>query len=261
MINKSLLVRVFGHTATLFHHDTMVIDRWLWLKKKLPITKDKETLIDIGCGSGAFTIGSAKRGYKSLGLSWDERNQNVAEERSVICNAHNTKYETYDVRKLEDRSDLHEKFNIAICVEVIEHIIDDQKLFREIVKCIKPGGRLLLTAPYYDGSPFVNDDIGPFDQEEEDGNHVRKGYTKGMLLELCNDSNLILEEVSYCSGFFSQIITGFLRFLEVNINPMLAWVIVLPLRIIPLIFDKPISKIFNWSGYSICMEAYKPKQQ
>jgi hypothetical protein len=82
-----------------------------------------------------------------------------------------------------------------------------------------------------------------------------------MLLELCNDSNLILEEVSYCSGFFSQKITGFLRFLEDNIDPMLAWLIVLPLRIIPLIFDKPISKIFNWPGYSICMEAYKPKQQ
>ncbi len=261
MIDKSLLVRVFGHTATLFHHDTLVIDRWLWLKKKLPITKDKETLIDIGCGTGSFTIGSAKRGYKSLGLSWDERNQNVAEERSVICNAHNAKYETYDIRKLEDRSDLHEKSNIAICSEVIEHIIDDQKLFREIVKCIKPGGRLLLTAPYYDGNPIVNDNIGPFDKVEEDGSHVRKGYTKGMLLELCNDSNLILEEVSYCSGFFSQKITGFLRFLEDNIDPMLAWLIVLPLRIIPLIFDKPISKIFNWPGYSICMEAYKPKQQ
>ena len=259
MIDKSLLVRVFGFKATLFHHDTTVLDRWLWLKKKLPITKDKETLIDIGCGTGSFTIGSAKRGYQSLGLSWDERNQNIAEERSLICNAHNTEYETYDVRKLENRSDLHERFNIAICIENIEHIIDDQKLFRETVKCIKPGGRLLLSAPYYYLNPIASPDIGPFGKVEEDGGHVRRGYTKGMLIELCNDSNIILEEVSYCTGFFSQKITGLHRFL-MELNPMLAWLIILPLRFIPLMLDKLISKIFNWPGYSICMEAYKPRR-
>lgn len=234
------------------------MDRWLWLKRKLPISKDKESLIDIGCGTGAFTIGSAKRGYESLGLSWDERNQKVAEQRSEICNVNNTRFEIYDVRKLEDRSDLHEKFNIAICIENIEHIIDDKKLFREIVKCIKPGGRLLLTAPYYYLKPMSSSDSGPFEKEEEDGGHVRRGYTKGMLLELCEDSNLIIEDVSYCTGFFSQKITGLYRFL-VEFNPILAWLVVLPLRIFPLIFDNIISRIFNWPGLSICLEAYKPR--
>ena len=48
MINKSFLVKIFGHPATLFHGDLTVIDRWLWIKDRLPITKDQETLIDIG---------------------------------------------------------------------------------------------------------------------------------------------------------------------------------------------------------------------
>ena len=44
------------------------------------MSRNQEALIDIGCGSGAFSIGAALRGYNSLGLSWDERNQQVAEK-------------------------------------------------------------------------------------------------------------------------------------------------------------------------------------
>ena len=79
-MDKSLLVRIIGFPATLLHGDTLVLDRWLWLKDRLPNTKNGDTLLDIGCGTGAFSVGAALRGYESLGLSWDERNQRVAGE-------------------------------------------------------------------------------------------------------------------------------------------------------------------------------------
>ena len=119
-MDQSLLVKIFGHPATLFHSDSTVLDRWLWVKSKLPITRDDETLIDIGCGTGAFTIGSALRGYKALGLSWDDRNQRVAKERSEICKADMATFEVQDVRLLDEREDLYQSFDIAICIENIE---------------------------------------------------------------------------------------------------------------------------------------------
>ena len=73
-MKNSILVRMFGFPATLIHGDTLVLDRWLWLKKYLPKTNNNERLIDIGCGSGSFVTGAALRGYESLGLSWDEIN-------------------------------------------------------------------------------------------------------------------------------------------------------------------------------------------
>ena len=55
-------------------------------------------MIDVGCGTGAFSIGAALRGYDTLGLSWDERNQSVAGGRAEICKANTAKFEVLDVR-------------------------------------------------------------------------------------------------------------------------------------------------------------------
>jgi len=64
-MDKSLLVRIVGFAATLIHGDPLILDRWHWLKKRLSRTLNGDKLIDIGCRSGAFTIGTALRGYKS----------------------------------------------------------------------------------------------------------------------------------------------------------------------------------------------------
>ena len=66
LVKKSILVKLLGFPATLIHGDTLVLDRWIWLRKYLPKTKNNETLIDVGCGSGSFVIGASLRGYNSL---------------------------------------------------------------------------------------------------------------------------------------------------------------------------------------------------
>ena len=131
-MDKSLLVRLVGFPATLIHGDTLVLDRWRWLKRRLPPTRNGERLIDVGCGTGAFSIGAAKRGYTALGLSWDERNQRVAAERAALCGVRTATFEVLDVRQLDARRDLVGQYDVAICCENIEHVLDDRKLLREI---------------------------------------------------------------------------------------------------------------------------------
>ena len=110
---NSTLVKLLGFPSTLIHGDTLVLDRWLWLRRRLPSTKNQEKLIDIGCGSGAYTIGATLRGYQSLGLSWDETCQSLAKYRAKLCNAENAKFSIQDVRKLEFREDL--KDSVRCC--------------------------------------------------------------------------------------------------------------------------------------------------
>jgi SAM-dependent methyltransferase len=256
-MDKSLLTKMLGFPATLIHGDTLVLDRWRWLRVRLPVTRNGERLLDVGCGTGAFSIGASLRGYDVLGLSWDERNQAVAGERATICKASSAKFEVYDVRNLGARDDLYEKYDFAICFENIEHVIDDRKLMGDIAACLKPGGHLLLTTPYYLYRPMTSGDSGPF-STTEDGGHVRRGYTMGMLEELCSHAGLVPERFSYCSGFLSQKLTTALRVLS-RIHPLFGWIMVLPFRPLPLALDKPLTALIQWPYYSICLEAYKPR--
>jgi SAM-dependent methyltransferase len=253
---KSLLLKIIGFPATLIHGDSLVLDRFNWLKQKLPRAENQEQFIDIGCGTGAFTIYASLMGYNALGLSWDERNQTVAQERAIICKAKTASFEVQDVRRLDERPDLNNRFDVAICFENIEHILDDQKLMNDISRCLKPGGRLLLTTPSEDYIPINEGDAGPF-LPIENGGHVRKGYTKERFSQMCSLAELIPDSFSFCSGFLSQKLTFLLRTLS-KINPLMAWAFILPLRIIPPLFDPILSKIIIYPGYSICLEAHKP---
>jgi 2-polyprenyl-3-methyl-5-hydroxy-6-metoxy-1,4-benzoquinol methylase len=255
-MRTNILVRLVGWRATLVHGDTTTLDRWLWLRHKLPLSKRGESLIDIGCGTGSFTIGAALRGFKSLGLSWDQANQAVAAERARICRAKTARFEIVDVRVLNKRSDLLAKFDLAILCEVIEHIVDDHKLMRDAAACLKPRGRLLLTTPNVKYVPITLDDAGPFCSEET-GWHVRKGYSEQDLRRLCHQAGLSVNAISYCTGFLSQKITWLHRKVSRSIHPIVAWVLVTPLRIFPPLFDAALGRFLNWPGYSICLEASK----
>ncbi|QIZ72488.1 class I SAM-dependent methyltransferase [Oxynema aestuarii] len=255
---KSALVKILGFPATLIHGDTLVLDRWLWLKERLPQTSTSDKLIDIGCGTGAFTIGAALLGYEALGLSWDERNQSVAKQRALLCGAKSANFEVLDVRKLDRRQDLIAQFDLAISLEVIEHILDDRKLMRDIANCLKPGGRLLLTTPNYDYKPITAMDKGPFPTVET-GWHVRKGYTEASLINLCKEAGFVVDSISFCSGFFSQKTTFFFRFFS-KIHPLLGWSFILPLRGLPPLVDPVVTKLLHWPEFSICLEAHKPNE-
>jgi 2-polyprenyl-3-methyl-5-hydroxy-6-metoxy-1,4-benzoquinol methylase len=254
-LDKSFLVRVFGFPATLIHGDLLVLDRWRYLRKRLPITLNGEKLLDIGCGTGAFTIGAARRGYQAIGLSWDERNQKVAQERARLCGAPGVQFPIQDVRNLDQCSEFTADFDVAICCENIEHILDDRKLMRDIAGCLRPGGVLLLTTPNFFNCAISSSDNGPFSRTE-DGGHVRRGYSKAMLCEMCADAGLIVEEISYCSGFFSQKITALLRVFG---GGVFGWISTLLLRLLPIIFDPLIAKATGWPDFTICIMAYKPR--
>lgn len=254
-MDKSLLVKVFGSKVTFFHGDTLIWDRWVWMKERLKPVKTPVNVLDVGCGTGAFTIGLAKMGYNALGLSWDERNQNVARERARVCHADKAEFEIQDVRNLDSRKDLLNKFDIILCFENIEHILNEQKLMNDMTACLKRGGRLLLTTPNFNYIPITWEDNGPF-HPVETGWHVRRGYTPEDFRRLCAAAGLTLDEISYCSGFLSQKVTSVLRTLN-KIHPLVGFVLTFPLRVLPMFLDKPVTRALRFPGFSICMDAHK----
>jgi len=228
----------------------------MWLRRHLRTQRPGSvSLIDIGCGTGAFTIGAALEGFESLGLSWDVRNQEMAQDRASLCGASLASFKVCDVRELDAHAEWHGRFDLAICLETIEHILDDRRLLCAISRCLKTDGRLLLTTPNIDYHPITKGDNGPF-LLKETGWHVRKGYSATALTALCNDVGLMVTEVSYCSGFTSQKITGIMRWLS-RVHPLAGWTAILPLRLLPLVMDPIIRRLTRWPDFSICLDATK----
>lgn len=127
----------------------------------------------------------------------------------------------------------------------------------DIANCLKPGGRLFLTTPYYDYRAITAGDNGPF-SPIEDGGHVRRGYTAAMLAELCALSGLVVEEASFYTGVVSQHVIRLQRVLS-RIHPLFAWAVVFPLRILPPIFDGLLTSVLRRPYFCICIEAYKSR--
>lgn len=261
MAMSNLLVHLFGWPATLIHGDAMVLDRWRFLRQRLPRTRSTgEQVLDVGCGTGAFTMGLALLGYETVGLSWNERNQEVAARRAAILRIENVSFPVCDIRRLHECEEFLDRFDAIVCLENIEHIIDDLKLSNDMFRCLKPGGRLYLTSPNYHYNPLSKEDMGPF-SFIEDGGHVRRGYTPCMLRELCAQAGFKVEEITYVSHVFSQLTTRLSRFLSKIAGARLAWIAILPLRPLAPLFDdwvgKWIGQMIGWPGYSIALVAYK----
>lgn len=253
-MDRSTLVRWFGFAATLIHGDTLVLDRWLWICRWLPLTRNGERLLDAGCGSGAFTIGAARRGYHATGLSWDLANQSLASKRAALCGVTDVNFPIQDIRTLDQCADYAAAFDVVLCCEVMEHVLDDARLMRALAACLKPGGYLLLTAPYQFARPISVEDEGPF-AGAEDGAHVRRGYAAASIRALCRDAGLEIETIENCGGWLSQMITRVWRWLP---GP-LRFPVTLPLRLLPPLFDPVLSRVSTWPGYSICVVAFRPR--
>jgi 2-polyprenyl-3-methyl-5-hydroxy-6-metoxy-1,4-benzoquinol methylase len=230
------------------------MDRWLWLNTQLSSNSGNK-LLDLGCGSGAFTIGAGRIGYQSIGINWNDKELGVAKRRIEILRSANVGFEKFDIRQLDFRSDFYNKFDVVLCIETIEHIIDDQKLIRDISNCLLDGGRVILTTPNFHYKAITKGDDGPF-LPIEDGRHVRRGYTRETLIRLCEDSGLQVIQISYLSGFLSQIITKIQRIFS-ELHPLIGWTIILPVRFLPPILDDWITRKLRWPFFSIGIVAKK----
>jgi len=90
--------------------------------------------------------------------------------------------------------DYPEKFNFAICIDVLEHIPDDQKVMSNIHEALKPGGYFLMHSP----SIYSEEDADGDDSFVDE--HARVGYSKGDISEKLESAGFNLTDVAYTYG-------------------------------------------------------------
>jgi ubiquinone/menaquinone biosynthesis C-methylase UbiE len=172
----------------------------LTLRKRAEFLKNVRNsyVLDVGCGSNAYlSFLMGRQGNRVLGVDRDEGAIKSARQRSA--GNERMQFKVIDARRLNS---LDEKFDCAVCMEVIEHIKDDEKLLRDLCSLLKKGGLLILSTVNRDSwlAKKCSHDIS----EEEDGGHVRDGYGKKELEEKLKRNGFVVEESTSCIGGITQ---------------------------------------------------------
>ena len=115
----------------------------LALRPTTPTMGERPRILDIGCGNGSLTNFIAQQGYEVVGIEESESGIKLASENFPDCKFIQGSIYNLPYQKLED------KFDVAICLEVIEHLFYPKELVRAAKKVLKPNGRLMITTPYH----------------------------------------------------------------------------------------------------------------
>jgi ubiquinone/menaquinone biosynthesis C-methylase UbiE len=104
-----------------------------------------KTLIDIGCQYGVFSFKMREAGAQVVGLEiserWVDRCRREAAEKPEYNDVSFVKGDA-QVLPFEDES-----FDVALCLEVIEHTVSPGRALKEINRVLKPDGILVLGTP------------------------------------------------------------------------------------------------------------------
>jgi SAM-dependent methyltransferase len=129
------------------------------------------SVVDIGCGAGAYGPGLIAAGHRWLGLETNSYCLEVLARRQL------------PFRKIEDPNVLPcaaAEFDNAICIEVLEHVHEPDNFLREIARVTR--GRTLFSVPNIEVIPyFASWEVVPWHLLESEH---RNFFTRGNLATL-----------------------------------------------------------------------------
>lgn len=98
-------------------------------------------ILDIGCGGGLISAPMLRSGATVTGIDANSHNIKAAKE-------HATKYKL-KIDFLNETAEEHlksnNKYDVVICLEVIEHVANPEEFIKTITSLIKPGGMMIFS--------------------------------------------------------------------------------------------------------------------
>ena len=122
----------------------------IWNDLRPLLAKETGVVLDVGCGEQPYRS-LLPPGSSYQGLDIAESGERFGYARS------DTLYVSGYPWPVADGS-----VDLVLCTEVLEHVLDPGKLLSEVQRCLRPGGRLLLTVPFAARWHFVPYDYWRF---------------------------------------------------------------------------------------------------
>lgn len=163
-------------------------DREVWLEKTLKAIPPGSKILDAGAG---------ELKYKKYCSHLDYTSQDFGSYDGA-GNSKGLQTKEWDNSKLDIVSDItnipvkDKSFDTVMCIEVFEHIPEPVKAVKEFNRTLKPGGKLILTAPFCSLTHFA-----PY--------HFSSGYNKYWYEKVLTENNFVINEILPNGNYFEYL--------------------------------------------------------
>lgn len=152
-------------------------------------------VLDAGAGYGQHTYWLCQRLPKARILAVDVKEEQVQDSNqffSAIGKGEQVRFEVADLTAFSHP----DSYDLALSVDVMEHILDDVAVFRNVCSSLKKGGMMLVSTPSDQGGSDVHEgDDSSFIEE-----HVRDGYNIREIEEKMRSAGFSRVEARYQYG-------------------------------------------------------------
>lgn len=148
--------------------------------------KTNLSILDAGSASGGNTLLLQKLGFKVSSLEFSELGVDLQLKKGLAVTRG-------DICKIPWEAS---SFDAFICMDVLEHIENDELAVKELQRVLKAGGRYLITVPA-DPKLWSEHDVAV--------NHFRR-YTKEQIFVLLKGANLEIDSVWYSNVLLKPLI-------------------------------------------------------
>lgn len=171
-------------------------ERERWLEKTLSEVNKGESIIDVGAGELQYKKYCDHLKYLSQDFG----------QYDGSGNDEGLQTKSWDNSKLDIVSDItnipvsDSSFDNAMCIEVLEHVPDPIRSVEEIARILKPGGKLIITAPFCSLTHFA-----PY--------FFQTGLSSYWYEKVLQKNNLKILEITHNGNYFEYLAQEFRRIL------------------------------------------------
>jgi len=199
VFNKRPVLRILFYQLL----DILLLRTWhvkkeirLWAKNR----KNKQQILDAGSGFGQYTFF-----LSGLNKNWTIKAVDVKEEQIADCNGFfqktgrtNVLFELADLTRFIEP----DTYDLILSVDVMEHILEDEKVFRNFYDSLTQNGIVIISTPSDQGGSDVHDHE---DEESFIDEHVRDGYNIHEIQEKLKRAGFFKTYARYTYGKPGQV--------------------------------------------------------
>lgn len=195
--NSRLLRRIFYFLLDLFFLRSWHLRRLISKTGSAMDRQGKWNLLDAGCGFGQYDRFILSQ-FSNVEVDSVDVKEDYLRDNELYFSEEIRKgrirFYTADLLQFEtDRT-----FDMAICIDVLEHIEEDVRVMKNISAHLNQGGYFLMHSPSH---------YSEEDGDEDDsfvGEHARPGYSKEEISDKLRQAGLEPQKVHYTYGFWGH---------------------------------------------------------